>query len=282
MAWIPYPVNTVIKIVEMFSFFQVNYEKTFSFEGEMHPFWECLYVLKGSISVSADDRLYDLNEGDIIFHKPLEMHKFDVTSDGVTSLIVFTFNAEGELVNHFFDKVYNLSKEQKRIIYELIDYAKSKIEDHDYTKLFAYLFLDQFKNNRFYSQVVASYIERLMISLADDGLETSVSDSHDSILFGKAVAYMNEKILENPSIYEIARHVGTSSASLKRIFSKHTSLGVHKFFLILKLKSAAEMLSYGATVTEVADKFNFSSQGYFSKVFKKELGVNPSAYSKER
>lgn len=278
MAWVPYPVNTLIKISEMYSFFQADYEEAFSFSGEMHPFWECVYVVKGSISVSADDRLYNLCEGGIIFHKPLEMHKFDVNEP--TSLLVFTFNAEGELVKNLFDKVYTLSDEQKKIINELIEYAKDKVGDYDYTKIFQDLFLLQFKINRFYSQIVSSYIERLMISLVDDGLETLASDSHDSVLFGKAVSYMNEKILENPSIYEIARHVGTSSASLKRIFSKHTSLGVHKFFLKLKLKSAAEMLSYGATVTEVADKYNFSSQGYFSKVFKKEMGVSPSVYSK--
>ena len=280
MNWVPYPVNSLIKVTEMFSFFLTDYKKGFSFSGEMHPFWECVYVVKGAVSVSAEDRLYDLYEGDMIFHKPLEMHKFDVVSDSVASILVFSFNMEGELADHFVDKVYTLSDQQKKFVQELMEYAKSKIKDHDYTKPYPFLYLGEFRINRFYSQIVSSYIERMMLSLVSDGLEATVSDSPDSVVFRKAVDYMNEKILENPSIYDIARHVGTSTASLKRLFSKHTSLGVHKFFLKLKLKSAAEMLADGAKVTEVAYKFNFSSQGYFSKVFKKEIGVNPSRYSR--
>lgn len=280
MVWKAYPVNTLIRIVELFSFFLTKYEKAFSFCGEMHPFWECMYVVKGAVSVSADDRLYDLHEGDVIFHKPLEMHKFDVISEESASILVFSFNARGELIDHFVDKVYSLSAQQKRVMHELMEYADSRITGHDYTKPYPFLYLAEFGKDPFYSQNVASYIERLMVSLINDGTETSVSDSYDSILFRKAVSYMNEKIMENPSILEIAKHVGTSSASLKRLFSKHTSLGVHKFFLKLKLKSAAEMLLEGAKVTEVAYKFNFSSQGYFSKVFKKEIGINPSDYAK--
>lgn len=88
--------------------------------------------------------------------------------------------------------------------------------------------------------------------------------------------YMNRRIYESPSIEEIAKIVGVSQAGLKRIFKKYSGLGVHKYFLKLKLKLAAKMLEDGFSVTDTAEKLCFSSQGYFTKTFKRETGILPS------
>ena len=72
----PYKINQLINITEMYSFFERQFGKDYSFPGESHNFWECMYVEDGSVCVSGDERVYSLKSGEIIFHKPMEFHKF--------------------------------------------------------------------------------------------------------------------------------------------------------------------------------------------------------------
>lgn len=67
-----------------------------------------------------------------------------------------------------------------------------------------------------------------------------------------------------------------SQATLKRIFARYTGIGIHKYFLQLKIKSATELLQSGMNVCQTSEKLGFSSQCYFSTVYKRETGKSPS------
>ena len=86
---------------------------------------------------------------------------------------------------------------------------------------------------------------------------------------------------EKTATEEISKQVCISQAGLKRIFKKYSGFGIHKYFLKLKLKLAAEMLVSGVSVTDTAEKLSFSSQGYFTKAFHREIGVLPSSLCKK-
>ncbi len=278
MIWTPYRINEQIHISEMYSFFKYYYDKSYYFAGEMHPFWECVYVASGEICAIADDRVYNLSSGSLIFHKPLETHKFHITNDETATIIIFSFSAEGNLCSKLCDKVFVLSDMQKSIMEELLRYADEKTGYLHPDTIMIDMYLTPFEEDVTYSQTVLSYIYRLMLSLAENAMLSNTSISRDSVIFSKAVDYMKNRICENPTLDEIAMHSEVSVAQLKRIFTYYAGLGVHKFFLKLKLKSAAQMLSCGLTVTEVSDKLGFSSQAYFSKAFKRETNVSPSEY----
>ena len=102
--------------------------------------------------------------------------------------------------------------------------------------------------------------------------------SHDpeAIVFGNAVNYMNSCICFQPTVLEIADFCKVSEATLKRIFNKYSGTSIHKYFLKLKMKTAAELLASGFSVTEIAEKLGFGSQAYFSAAFKRETGISPS------
>ena len=282
MSWIPYKMNEQIHIAEMYSFFKYYYDKNYYFPGEMHPFWECVYVLEGSICVTADNRLYKLTQGELIFHKPFEMHKFHIEDDGVSTVVIFSFSAEGELCKKLSDKVFALNENQKKLIIELLNYAESKAENQTVDEIIIDMYLTPLKKDANYSQIVLTYLYRLMLSLNESAVVAHTNNSRDAGVFARAVEYMNERIYVNLSVDEIAYEVGVSTAGLKRIFSRHAGMGVHKFFLKLKLKFSLQMLELGMSVTEVSDKLGFSSQAYFSRVFKREMGISPSTYTGEQ
>jgi AraC-like DNA-binding protein len=58
---------------------------------------------------------------------------------------------------------------------------------------------------------------------------------------------------------------------------------VNDYILTVRLKKAKFLLSSGdLTISEVASKVGFSSQGYFSTVFKSKFGVTPSEFKEKK
>ena len=115
-VWLSYPVTEQIHITDMYSLFKVHYDNGFAFHGEAHNFWECFFVMDGEVCVSADERVYNLMRGEIIFHKPLEFHKFIVNGFRGATVLVFSFTAEGPLTGWLRDKVFSLSNSQNQIV----------------------------------------------------------------------------------------------------------------------------------------------------------------------
>lgn len=279
MEWSAYLVKEQIRITEFYTMFKKDFDKAFIFPGETHNFWECVYVISGSICVSADERVYNMKAGEIIFHKPYEFHKFYITGEKNAELFIFSYSSKGTVCDYFRDKVFYLSENQQRIIKNLINYMdKSKNNPKDNGEN---MYLLPFKTVPTYSQTVVTQIYSLFFSLLGNSEDIPALTTQESVIFGEAISYMNSRLYENPSVEEISKNVGISQAGLKRIFKKYAGVGVHKYFLKLKLKLAVKLIESGTSVTDTAEKLGFSSQGYLTKAFQREMGILPSSICKK-
>lgn len=70
-------------------------------------------------------------------------------------------------------------------------------------------------------------------------------------------------------------------STFKTCFQQVCRHGIHEYFLQLKILYAKILLSNGMDVKEVAEKMSFSSQNYFSVVFKRKVGISPLQYKKK-
>ena len=308
MVWIAHPVTRQIQLTAFYSLFEVHYEKGYEFPGESHNFWECLYVADGEVCVSGDERVYNLTRGSIIFHKPLELHKFIVTGEKGADLFIFSFTAEGPLTAWLGEKVFALTESQQKLLQDLYAFARQSVRNaacchaaessadrgmegpsghstehpsgrnpDSYRR-----FLEPFGRLPAFSQTAASYLELLMLSLAEAGAVSSASSDPDAVLFSRAVNFLNSNIHRQPSVPEIARFCGVSESGLKRIFDKYAGISVHKYLLKLKIKTAIQLLRGGETVSRTAEVLGFNSQSYFSRAFRRETGISPSQVYEEK
>ncbi len=279
-GWYPFKDGAFVSIDALFTMFKVHYDKDYYFGGEVHDFWECLYVADGDIRVSGDERIYSLSKGDIIFHKPMELHKFTVTGDEGASVFIFSFNMEGRLKKHFENKVFSLSSHQRKILSDLETFALGEAEKYNIsvTEFPYHALLMPANHSEIYLQKIVTYICQLFLSLAGNVDASPSVYSPETLLFKKAVVFMTENLSLNPTVKEIARNCNTSVSGIKRLFAKYGGMGVHKYFLNLKLNAAIKMLKSGSSVSEVTEALNFSSQSYLSSAFKRETGKNPSDF----
>lgn len=274
MNYHKYYINHGIEILCMYSMFEQYFENGYSFPGELHDFWECVYVIDGGINVSGDERVYKLGAEDIIFHKPMEFHKFYVDNPRGARLFVCSFNAKGELVQKLEKSVFHLSEEQKKVMKRLITYMRGYADTEIVGRQNSYL--KEFEKNAVYSQMVYTYITQIFLMLCDNGKAAERYNDFEADIFGSAVECMSNNIGENFSVEEIASMCHTSPTGLKRIFNKFAGVGVHKYFLLMKMNKGTEFLKNGNSVAQTADMLGFADSGYFSKVYKREMGISPS------
>lgn len=95
----------------------------------------------------------------------------------------------------------------------------------------------------------------------------------------KVVRYMYKHIYENLTLEEIAEEFELSKSYLNAIFQKYTRHSPVDFFINLKMKEACKILrSSDLYIYQVAQKLGYADQYYFSRIFKKVVGISPKEY----
>lgn len=276
IVWMAYHIEEQIIINSLYSLFEMHYNDGYAFQGETHNFWECLYVIDGKVCVSGDERVYNLTRGNIVFHKPMEFHKFLIHGEVGADLLIFSFSAEGSLTSFLKNKVFALSESEKEIICRMLSYMRSEADNLSSSNSKGIDYLESFVHSPAYFQTVSTYIQQLILHLSENGVVSSTSSAPDAVCFSRAISYLNSNIHRQPSISEIARFCNISEAGIKRIFEKFAGIGVHRYLIKLKMKTASELLQDGESVSSVAIKLGFNSQSYFSRAYKRETGRIPS------
>lgn len=273
--WQPYNVYEQIRITEFYSMFEKTFDSDFSFDGEMHNFWECVIVLSGKVCASGDSRIYHLEKGDAIFHKPMELHKI-LVEDKSARLFIFSFSAYGSLLEALENKTVHLSKIQSDALSDLLKYVRSYPAEDEGS---VHMYLEYFKQSKLYSNLAALYAELFLIAVCNDFTVVRATKEASEQLFEKAIRFMHENISLDISVDDIAKHCCVSPSSLKKVFRKYSNFGIHKYFLKMKIAAASQLLADGEDGSAIATKLGFCSQAYFSAAFKRETGLTPSEFA---
>jgi signal transduction histidine kinase/DNA-binding LacI/PurR family transcriptional regulator/AraC-like DNA-binding protein/ActR/RegA family two-component response regulator len=95
----------------------------------------------------------------------------------------------------------------------------------------------------------------------------------------KAMAYIHEHYAESIGREDIAYSIGISEGYLSRCFTQETGLSLIHYLTRYRIQQAKQLLtSSGLTITEIAMQVGFSDSNYFSRTFRREIGVSPLAY----
>lgn len=97
----------------------------------------------------------------------------------------------------------------------------------------------------------------------------------------KACAYIEEHYSEHLTLETMAQIVNLSPIYFSNLFKKESGKNFTEYLTGYRMKKAKELLREGEmNVTEIANALGYSDARYFSKVFKKEIGVKPTDYRK--
>ncbi len=95
----------------------------------------------------------------------------------------------------------------------------------------------------------------------------------------RMIAYLNENFREEISIQQLADLCSINPNYASQLFSRELGETYTSYLTKLRIGYAAKLLRQtNLTVTQIADKTGYKDYFYFAKVFKKYMGVTPSAY----
>jgi signal transduction histidine kinase/DNA-binding LacI/PurR family transcriptional regulator/AraC-like DNA-binding protein len=95
----------------------------------------------------------------------------------------------------------------------------------------------------------------------------------------KAMAYIHEHFSDPIGREDVAHHAGVSEGYLSRCFTQETGLSLIHYVVRYRIQQAKQLLNTSdMSITDIAMEVGFSDSNYFSRAFRKEVGISPLAY----
>lgn len=103
--------------------------------------------------------------------------------------------------------------------------------------------------------------------------------SHRS--FDNIIEHMRQHLDGSLSLKDISREAGFSIARFSTLFKGQTGFSPVEYYIRLRIQAACRLFDTTAlNVSEVAGKIGYSDQYYFSRIFRKIMGMPPTTYRK--
>ncbi len=262
-------------------------DKNFSYTRESHDFWEVIFAEKDNLICRLDDKTITLKDGEIYFHKPNEAHLH--TADGINDPTIFiaSFVCHSPAIRFFENRVVKLNKRQIRYVHEIVEEAKKTFNipffnpDMKKMELLPHPTLGG-------EQLIKNYLELLLIDIMRSLTETeygnslffSINERSDKFA-NDVIKILNENVYGRLSIYEVCKKINYSKAYVFKNFKLATGKTVMEYYSDIKIREAKKLLWESTfSVKEISEKLCFDTPNYFTKSFKKIVGVTPTEYKK--
>lgn len=129
--------------------------------------------------------------------------------------------------------------------------------------------------NLSFNHLISSF---LYVQTYRDG-KYSRNKAENTFFISLATHFMNENLENKLTLNELASHFGYSESYLYRLFYKETKYAPMNYFLHLKIERACQLLrNTNMKINQVALKLGFEDPYYFSRIFKKIIGMSPKDY----
>lgn len=280
------PISKNIEILGFNSIYYFEFGKNFSHSPESHGFWEMVYVDNGEIIAITDGVGIPLCQGQVIFHKPGEIHAH--VSDNVNSnnMLVISFTTNSDAMGYFANKTFTLDKTAKILLSLFLDEAQTALSPlpNSFTNRSD---LDFSKAPFGSTQLLQCYFTEFLIKLFRQGLGNKIRYSEESrLIAGNSMTqlikdYLNENLYEEISLSSLCEHFRLGKSQLTKIFKDSSNSTPMDYLHNARIKEAKKLLRSGTnSVSEIADMFGYSNVHNFSRAFKKATGFSPMAYIK--
>lgn len=97
----------------------------------------------------------------------------------------------------------------------------------------------------------------------------------------RAIQFMQAHLAQSLTVDAIAESAHLSVSFFSRKFKQATGYAPIEYFNHLRIQKACQLLHFGdARINEVASQIGIDDPFYFSRLFKKQMGVSPAQYRK--
>ena len=271
------------------SIYYFEFGKDFSHPPERHDFWEMVYVDSGKVNAITNGKARTLSQGEVIFHRPSELHAHISNRKDPNCMLVISFSTKSEAMSFFQKKIFSLDKTAKTLLTLFLSEARRALGSipSDYANPTA----PDFSSSQSGSlQLLECYLTEFLLILRrravdnDDAVKKAEHSRElaESSIIELITAYLNENLYASLTLSDICTKFFMGKSQLCKLFSEHIGEGPIEHYHRLKTQEAKRLLLSGEySVTRISDMLGYSSIHNFSRAFKNCVGISPTEYVKK-
>lgn len=239
----------------------------------------------GEMEVEINYVVYKFKKNSVLILKPLDIVTFIGKSDDFNGKVLLLTN---NVISPMFANL-NANIFKKMQVLPIVSYDSSYLDM--IAQFFAMLeqaqaILDYDSFEEYTAKMVAAMFvlqESYVKNVLGDKVSMPGVVMRKRELFRKFVEAIIESYMEAREVLFYANVLGVSSGYLNEVcneVSGHSAKEIIDQAVSSRLK--AELSYTSKTIQELADEYNFPSQSYFSRYYKRMTGMTPSEFRKER
>ena len=280
---------TIQKQLEISSITSIHYfefDDKFKDEPEAHEPWELVYVDRGVCGVIADGKEILLEQGDMYFHKPNEMHMLKTVKGIAPNIFIVTFTTKSPAMHYFEGRQLTASLSTKQhisaILHEATDTFEmplnnpkmqllrrktdSQLWGGEQTVLIRLelMLIEIIRNNHYYVAKPKMFFPKEIIT--------------DEFAL-KIISFMEERLYGKFTMDELSHELSFSKTYVSKYFLNVSGYSIIDYFNMMKLHEAKRLIRESKyNFYEISEMLMFSNSHYFSTIFRKYTGMTPTQY----
>lgn len=272
--------SSIIKVKNIVAVNFFDLSPRFSFGHHSHEDWEFIYSDTGTLEYEYGGVMHKLSQGEIVFHPPGSLHR--TICDGVHSVSFFNMiiSTDSRAMKIFKRGAFKVPSSSIPVLRALMAESQN-----------TYLVSDPpLKINPDAPddgiQTVINLTELFLLSLRrhikNANLSKGGCDNSVFPLSSKEISdYLKENTDKKVTLDELSSHFHFGKTHLCEHFKKSTGKTILDYFLDLKIKKSKILLrETDSTIQGISDSLGFDSPEYFSRLFKKRVGISPKDFRK--
>jgi AraC-like DNA-binding protein len=269
--------------IEVFWFRVMSKEGEWYIRRHAHSTYEFHFCAQGECLVDTDTSSFIIKKGYFYLSAPGVYH----TQRPVNTSEFIEYSLNCNIRKPEIPPQHSLGKEMECLISLFTNSPCFPVADHFGVASLFNQALEEAEQRRLgYEWNLQSLIPRILTASAraieldqTPASAKTVSLSEPNIRMTMIEEYVDAHIREDMSPQDIARYMNLSEKQIARIVSAYKGFSTKKYITRTKLRRAKELLiSDDMPIKEIAKHLGFSSEYYFSAVFKLHEGIPPGVF----
>ena len=290
MYYKPTKPHLPIDIPNIYTIHYFEYHKDFSFKGERHNFWELMYVDRGEIIATADEKSFILKQNQLVIYSPDEFHSIRANNITAPNTIIVSFDCPSKILNTLKGQVFYINEQERSLLAGIVREAKksysTNLSDPEYKKLTKNKIQPAGTEGFASEQLIICYLQQLLIELLRGTgykrhSESTLQKNESLYKFELICKWIDKNIDKKFTVNDLCTEYMTNKQTLENIFKNNTGMSIIEYCRKRKIDFAKKLLREDTlNISQISEKLGFSSLHYFSRTFHKIENMTPTEYAK--
>lgn len=241
---------------------------------------EIVYIKQGSIDAVISGKSYFIKAPSILFINNLEVHSIKINE---TPYVRYFMLIPNDILHQMPNGSYLGS-----VFIKCLGGGVNNIDVSDWQmdvdRIFSTIYAEYKNSSTLSNQFILNSLSCLLISILrrHPHMFLSMFDSKDNMVY-KAKQFIDNNFSKSITIKDLADHLFVSTSHISHTFKQVLGLSPKQYLIVCRLAEARHyLLNSEDSISKVAFESGYKDVNNFIRHFKKEVGISPLQYKKNR